>query len=75
MSNCSQFPSNPSLFLVGKGGQYRLTNPQETALHFKISTQTLWRWRKSSAFPQPIRHGRTMLYDIKKIERWMLEEE
>lgn len=45
--------------------------PITAAEYFDVSTMTLYRWRKQSGFPQFIRRGRTVLYDIKAVEKWL----
>lgn len=51
----------------------RLTGKQ-TAKHYQISTQTLWRWTKLPDFPQPLRRGHIVRYDIAAIDRWLAGE-
>lgn len=48
-----------------------LMRPAETAKHFSISGNTLLRWRKIEGFPQPIKQGRIVLYDVKAIKLWL----
>lgn len=48
-----------------------LARPTQTAEHFLISKQTLWRWTQEDDFPQPMRRGRVTLYDLKAIEEWL----
>lgn len=48
-----------------------LARPTQTAEHFLISKQTLWRWTQEEGFPQPMRRGRVTLYDLKAIEEWL----
>ena len=52
-----------------------LARPQETAEHFLISKQTLWRWRKQEGFPQPLQRGSVILFDIDKIMDWLGNKE
>lgn len=51
------------------------TRTKETAKHFKISTMTLWRWRQDSTFPQPLKRGQVVLFDIAAIEQWLAGSE
>lgn len=53
----------------------RLERTKATAAHFRISEMTLWRLRRLEGFPQPIKLGRAVLYDIAAIEKWMRERE
>ena len=48
-----------------------LSRPKQTAEHFQVSTMTLWRWAQSSDFPQPLKRGQVVLYDIAAIEAWL----
>lgn len=43
----------------------------DTAKHFKISEMTLYRWRKTKGFPQPLKRGQVVLYDIAAIKQWL----
>ncbi len=45
--------------------------PKQTAAHFNISAMTLWRWCQSPSFPQPMRRGQVVLYDIAAITAWL----
>lgn len=45
--------------------------PKQAAAHFRISTMTLHRWRQKEGFPQPLKTGQIVLYDIAAIERWL----
>ena len=45
--------------------------PAQTAEHFKITRQTLWRWTKQDGFPQPLKRGRVVRYNIAAIEAWL----
>lgn len=49
-----------------------LTRPKSTAKHFSISLMTLHRWSKQEGFPQPLRRGQVVLYDIAAIEEWLV---
>ena len=48
-----------------------LSRPAQTAKHFNISPMTLHRWRKQDGFPQPLKRGQIVLYDIAAIEQWL----
>lgn len=48
-----------------------LNRPPEAAEHFKVSHMTLLRWRKQDGFPQPLKRGKVVLYDIAAIENWL----
>ena len=50
-----------------------LTRPKQTAEHFQISFMTLHRWRQETGFPQPMKRGGIVLYDIRAIEAWLSE--
>lgn len=52
----------------------RRTRPKQTAAYFQISVMTLWRWRQNSTFPQPLKRGQVVLYDIASIEQWLAQE-
>lgn len=53
----------------------RLERTREAAKHFRVSEMTLWRWRQLPGFPQPLKAGRTRLYDIGAIQDWMAQGE
>lgn len=46
---------------------------KQTAVHFSISTSSLWSWAKHRiGFPKPMRAGlRTTLFDINAIEAFL----
>lgn len=44
---------------------------KEVAEHFSVSLMTLYRWRKQHDFPQPLKRGRVVLYDIAAIDAWL----
>lgn len=48
-----------------------LNRPPETAKHFQVSHMTLLRWRRQEGFPQPLKRGKVVLYDIAAIEQWL----
>lgn len=48
-----------------------LARPKQTAGHFQISVMTLHRWRQREGFPQPLKTGRVVLYDLAAIESWL----
>lgn len=48
-----------------------LTRPKQTADHFQISIMTLHRWRNQDGFPQPMKRGQVVLYDIAAIANWL----
>lgn len=48
--------------------------PKQTAEHFQISTMTLHRWRKQTGFPQPLKRGQVVLYDVAAIASWLAGE-
>lgn len=50
------------------------TRPKQTAAHFQVSLMTLHRWRKQHEFPQPLKRGRVVLYDIAAIDAWLAGE-
>jgi len=45
--------------------------PKQAAAYFQISTMTLHRWRKKERFPQPLKTGQIVLYDLAAIEQWL----
>tara|TARA_Y100000815_G_scaffold20699_1_gene17650 strand:- start:695 stop:883 length:189 start_codon:yes stop_codon:yes gene_type:complete len=51
-----------------------LTRPKQTADHFQVSIMTLHRWRKQAGFPQPMKRGQVVLYDIAAISGWLMGE-
>lgn len=53
----------------------RRARTKATAAHFHISVMTLWRWTKLQGFPQPLKMGRVVLYDLDAIEEWMMNGE
>jgi len=53
--------------------QRPLSRAKQTIEHYGISQMTLWRWRKCPKFPQPLKRGRIVLYDIAAIEQWLSE--
>lgn len=48
--------------------------PNAASKHFKVTTMTLYRWRQQEGFPQYIKRGRVILYNIAAIERWLLSK-
>ena len=44
---------------------------KEAAEFFCISDTTLYRWREEDLFPQPLKRGQTVLYNIPAIEKWL----
>lgn len=50
-----------------------LNRPTEAVEHFQISHMTLFRWRKQDGFPQPLKRGNVVLYDIAAIESWLAQ--
>lgn len=52
-----------------------LTRTKPTAAHFQISEMTLWRWRQDPTFPQPLKRGQVVLFDIAAIEQWLASGE
>lgn len=53
----------------------RLERVRAAAHYFRVSEMTLWRWRQLPGFPQPLKAGRTRLYDIGAIEQWASSQE
>lgn len=51
--------------------QQTLTRPKQTAEHFQVSHMTLHRWRKQDGFPQPLKRGQVVLYDVAAITAWL----
>lgn len=51
-----------------------LTRPKQTAEYFQVSNMTLHRWRQQPGFPQPLKRGQIVLYDITAIEQWLSGE-
>lgn len=47
------------------------SRPKQVAEHFSISIMTLHRWRQQPHFPQPLKRGQVVLYDIGAIEAWL----
>lgn len=54
---------------TGTSGE--LARPQQAADHFKVTTMTLYRWRKLPGFPQPLKRGQVVLYNTAAIEAWL----
>lgn len=54
--------------------QAELTKPAETAKALQISIATLYRWRKMPRFPQPLKIGRIVFYDVQAIKEWIAVE-
>ena len=52
-----------------------LERAKAAARIFRVSEMTLWRWRQLPGFPQPLKAGRTRLYDIGAIQDWMAQGE
>jgi predicted DNA-binding transcriptional regulator AlpA len=52
----------------------KLARPKQTAGHFQICIMTLHRWREQSGFPQPLKRGQVVLYDIGAITAWLAGE-
>lgn len=52
----------------------QLTRPKPTAEHLQISIMTLHRWRQQADFPQPLKRGQIVLYDIAAIKGWLAGE-
>ncbi len=48
--------------------------PKQTAGHFQICIMTLHRWREQPGFPQPLKRGQVVLYDIAAITAWLAGE-
>lgn len=48
-----------------------LTRPKQTAKFFNISAMTLHRWRNSQGFPQPLKRGQVVLYNVSAINTWL----
>lgn len=48
-----------------------LTRPKQTAAHFQVSHMTLHRWGKQEGFPQPLKRGQVVLYDVAAIAAWL----
>lgn len=48
-----------------------LSRPKQTYDHFGVSHTTLWRWAQQSGFPQPLKRGKVVLYDLTAIESWL----
>lgn len=44
---------------------------KKTIEFFEISRMTLHRWRKKEGFPQPLKNGGVVLYDINAIVTWL----
>lgn len=53
----------------------RRARTKAAAAHFHISTMTLWRWSKLPGFPQPLKKGHVVLYDLDAIEQWLANGE
>ena len=45
--------------------------PAQAAEYFGITRQTLWRWSKEDGFPQPLKRGRVVRYNIAAIQAWL----
>lgn len=55
--------------------QSKLARPKNASAYFGVSIMTLWRWRQSPSFPQPLVKGRIVLYDLSAIEAWLRGEQ
>lgn len=51
-----------------------LEKSKETTEIFKVSLQTLWRWRQDPTFPEVLQYGKTILYDINAIFDWLKQQ-
>lgn len=61
-----QVPAAPA-FSANKYGRY-----SDLALALQVSRQTIYRWVKlDPTFPQPIKRGNTVLFDMAKVEAWL----
>lgn len=43
---------------------------KELQERWRVSYETLWRWKKDGRIPDPIYIGGRMLFDLEDIERW-----
>lgn len=56
---------------ITQATQPALARTKQTAEHFQISGMTLHRWRQRDGFPQPLKCGAIVLYDIAAINQWL----
>lgn len=38
---------------------------------FGVSRTTVWRWIKEPGFPDPVKRGRIVLFDIAAVDAWL----
>ena len=63
--NTPQAPVAPA-FGNKKFGRYR-----DLVDELQVTRQTVHRWSKCPTFPQPIKRGNTVLFDMAKVEAWL----
>ena len=64
--NTPQAPVAP-VFSHKKYGRY-----QDLVLALQVSRQTIYRWvRNDSTFPQPVKRGNVVLFDMAAVEAWL----
>lgn len=65
MSNQTQTPA----FSNKKFGRY-----SDLVDALQVTRQTIHRWSKDPAFPQPVKRGNTVLFDMAAVEAWLTGE-
>ncbi|HZJ92955.1 MAG TPA: helix-turn-helix domain-containing protein [Thiopseudomonas sp.] len=66
MGNQTQAPAAPA-FSTKKYGRY-----SDLVEALQVSRQTVYRWvRNDSTFPQPIKRGNTVLFDMAAVDAWL----
>ena len=50
------------------------TRPTQTAGELQSSIMTLHRWLNRDDFPQPLKRGQVVLYDVAAIASWLAGE-
>ena len=66
--NAPQVPVAPA-FSTKKFGRY-----SDLTEALAVTRQTVHRWSKCPTFPQPIKRGNTVLFDMAKVEAWLSGE-
>ena len=63
--NAPQVPVAPA-FSAKKFGRY-----SDLVEALAVSRQTIYRWSKDPTFPQPIKRGNTVLFNMSAVESWL----
>lgn len=68
-------PKNGTQFVRLAATMPARNRPKQTAAHFQVSLMTLHRWRKQEGFPQPLKRGNIVLYNLEAIDSWLAGED